>query len=249
MPVETAVKEQAARGGRATAAAPSGDRIGTVYQRLRDLIVSGRLAPGTRITEADVVERFGISRTPVRSALHRLQQEGYIRATKVGRRARLVVSPLTQEDLDELFGLVGEIEGFAARRAAALPARSRRALVMRLRELNGELRATAESASPEPDRFFDLDAAFHGAYVRVGGGPRVLALHDGIEPQAERYARIYVSALTDRIADSVSEHDRIVQAIEAGRADEAQRAVQVNWRNAAERLSGVIAKLGERGTW
>ncbi|HET9984386.1 MAG TPA: GntR family transcriptional regulator [Longimicrobiales bacterium] len=230
-------------------AALNGDRITAVYQKLRELIVSGRLAPGTRITEGDVVERFGISRTPVRSALQRLQQEGFIQATTLGRQARLVVSPLTQEDLDELFGLVGEIEGFTARRAAVLPAEARAAVARTLREKNDALARLAETPTPDPDRFFDLDFAFHGAYVQAGGGPRVLALHDGIAAQAERYARVYVSALTNRIDDSVREHATIISGIESGDPDAAQRAVQVNWRNAAERLGTVIAKIGERGIW
>lgn len=234
---------------RRSGATLNGDRITAVYQKLRELIVSGRLAPGTRITEGDVVERFGISRTPVRSALQRLLQEGFIQATTLGRQARLVVSPLTQEDLDELFGLVGEIEGFTARRAAALPADRRAAVVQTLREKNGALAALAENPTPDPDRFFDFDFAFHGAYVQAGGGRRVLALHDGIAAQAERYARVYVSALTNRIADSVHEHADIIAAIEAGDVDAAQRAVQVNWRNAAARLGTVIAKIGERGIW
>jgi DNA-binding GntR family transcriptional regulator len=227
----------------------NGDHINTVYQKLRELIVSGRITPGTRITEAEVVDRLGISRTPVRSAVHRLQQEGFIQAITLGKQARLVVSPLTQDDLDELFGLVGEIEGFAARRAAALSNQPRSALMRTLRAKNDALRALAESTHPDPNRFFELDASFHGAYVQVGGGRRVLSLHDHIAAQAERYARVYVSALVDRIGDSVGEHDHIISAIETGDPDAAQRAVQVNWRNAAARLSSVIVRMGERGIW
>jgi DNA-binding GntR family transcriptional regulator len=231
------------------APSPKGDRINVVYQKLRELIVSGRITPGARITEGEVVERFGVSRTPVRSAVQRLQQEGFIQAAAPGRQTRLVVAPLTQEDLDELFGLVGEIEGFAARRAAVLPGEQRASLVRTLHERNDALRTLAQRPHPDPDRFFELDAAFHGAYVQVGGGRRTLTLHDHIAPQAERYARVYVSALTNRIGDSVREHDIIVAAIEVGDADPAQRAVQVNWRNAAVRLSSVIARIGERGIW
>ncbi|MFB6240160.1 MAG: GntR family transcriptional regulator, partial [Gemmatimonadota bacterium] len=54
------------------------DRSGETYTRLRELIVRGQLAPGSRIIETDVAERLGVSRTPVRSALQRLEQEGFI---------------------------------------------------------------------------------------------------------------------------------------------------------------------------
>ena len=86
-------------------------------------------------------------------------------------------------------------------------------------------------------------------YVEAAARTRLLNWHDAIKPQAERYARVYVSALVDEIATSVQEHAAIVEAIGAGDADRAQRAVQTNWRNAAVRLSRVIDSVGERGSW
>ena len=59
------------------------------YRKLRELIVHGRLGPGTRVVEADIARRLEISRTPVRSALHRLQQEGYVVAYRSSRQARM----------------------------------------------------------------------------------------------------------------------------------------------------------------
>ena len=72
-----------------------GERPLVVYEQLRDLIVHGHLAPGSRIVESDVAGRLGVSRTPVRGALQRLQQEGYIVDPSGGRLARPTVSPLT----------------------------------------------------------------------------------------------------------------------------------------------------------
>src|SRR5688572_14725654 len=100
-----------------------------VYQKLRQLIIDGRLAPGTRVIETDVAERLGVSRTPVRGALQRLQQEGYIIASGTGQQSRLAVAPLTQEDARELFAIVGEIEGLGARWSAELAEDSRSSVV------------------------------------------------------------------------------------------------------------------------
>jgi DNA-binding FadR family transcriptional regulator len=77
----------------------------------------------------------------------------------------------------------------------------------------------------------------------------LLALHDAIKPQAERYARLYVTALTDELGLSVAEHEVIVQAIRDGDEDGAQRAIQTNWRNAAKRIGTVIGEWGETGGW
>ena len=62
-----------------------GDRVTVVYHRLRELIVRGRLAPGARIIETVIAARLGVSRTPVRAALQRLQQEGYVVVASPGQ--------------------------------------------------------------------------------------------------------------------------------------------------------------------
>jgi len=229
--------------------AARGDRIPRAYERLRELIVSGRLAPGSRVIESDIAARLGVSRTPVRSALHRLQQEGYIAGAGGGSEPRLTVAPLTQDDARDLFAIIGAIEGLAALDAAALARPARTDLVATLRELNGGLRQAARAARPDPMRIAELDTRFHRRYVEAGAGPRLLALHAAIKPQAERYVRLYTSALVDEISQSVAEHERIIEEIDAGSGEGARRAVHRNWRNAADRLSNVIQTLGERGSW
>jgi len=224
------------------------DNVSRVYRELRALIVSGQLPPGARIAERAVVARMGLSRTPVRSALHRLQQEGLV--ASVGRTGdqRLIVTPLTRGDGREVFLIVGHLEGLAAREAANLPPHRRRELARRLRQINRALAAAARSRS-SPSRAFDLDYEFHQAYVEHVAGPRLVALHRAIKPQTERYARLYVNVLLDQLPTSVKEHSVIASAIANGKPEAAQRAVETNWRNAAERLARVIAEHGERGIW
>jgi DNA-binding GntR family transcriptional regulator len=225
------------------------DRGTRVYEQLRELIVWGRIAPGTRIIEAEVATRLAVSRTPVRAALQRLQQEGYVVAAGKSQQSRLSVAPLTQDDARELFEIVAEVEGLAARRAAEQPESARLELVARLDGINAELDRAASAAEPDGRSIFDLDQAFHRTYVEVGGGPRLLALHDAVKPQSERYIRLYVSALVDEIGTSVREHDVIIRAIESGEPEFTQTAVRRNWRNAADRMGKVIEHLGERGAW
>ncbi len=226
-----------------------GERPLVVYEQLRDLIVHGHLAPGSRIVESDVALRLGVSRTPVRGALQRLQQEGYIVDPSGGRLARPTVAPLTSDDARELFHIVAEIEGLTARWAAGLPVGERRALARTLRALNADFRREAAVRRPDFNRLHDLDRSFHRTYVEAGAGRRLLALHTTIKPQAERYERLYVSLLVSDLQTSVTEHEAIAAAIERGNPDAAQRAVQTNWRNAAERLERVIDRAGERGSW
>jgi len=203
------------------------------------------LPPGARVAERAVVARMGLSRTPVRSALHRLQQEGLVASVGRAGDQRLIVTPLTLDDGREVFLIVGHLEGLAAREAAALPADRRKALVRELRTVNKAL-AVASRAKASPAQLFDLDLRFHQTYVDGVVGPRVAALHQAIKPQSERYARLYVNVLLDELPTSVKEHEAIAAAIAKGDPRAAQHAVETNWHNAAARLENVIAEHGER---
>jgi DNA-binding GntR family transcriptional regulator len=225
------------------------DRTTFAYERLRELIVHGQLAPGTRIVETDLAERLGVSRTPVRSAVQRLQQEGFLVPRGEGVQARPRVAPLTREDAGELFGIVGTLEGLAARRAAELPRKERANVVRELEAANRSLEKTPQESPESGNLFFERDQAFHAIYVAAGAGPRLRSLHDATKPQAERYIRLYVSTLYTEIGTSVREHEEIIQALDRGAPELAQKAVVTNWYNASLRLYKVIDVVGERGSW
>jgi DNA-binding GntR family transcriptional regulator len=226
-----------------------GDRVSLAYTRLRELIVAGRLAPGSRIIETAVATRLGVSRTPVRAALQRLQQEGYVMVTSPGQQSRMSVAPLTQDDARELFGMLAAVEGLAARWAARRPAEERAGIARDLREVNAALLEAATAKLRDVNRVFELDERFHRSVVEAGAGPRLLALHDSFKPQSERYGRIYSSALINEIGQSVDEHEDVVRGIEHGDGDAAEQALRLNWWNASERLAAVIGTVGERGSW
>jgi DNA-binding GntR family transcriptional regulator len=253
-PAPRATPAPASNNGSSPAGSTSGseddrsDNISRVYQELRSLIIWGQLPPGARIAERAVADRLGMSRTPVRSALHRLQQEGFVASYGRGRDQRLVVTPLTQDDAREIMLIVAHLESLAAHTAASLPSERRKQIVERLRAVNKEL-ASESRRHAAATRIHDLDQEFHRTYVEDVVGPRLLALHRSIKPQIERYTRLYISALVDELPTSVKEHESIVRAIAKGDAAAAQHAVERNWRNAADRLSRVIAQLGERGSW
>jgi DNA-binding GntR family transcriptional regulator len=236
------------RAARADGAGERLDNVSRAYHDLRSVIVWGQLPPGSRISERVIAERLGLSRTPVRSALHRLEQEGFVASAGKGRERRLIVAPLTRDDGQEVYFIVGHLEGLAARMAATLPAARRKALATRLRELNREL-ALESRKREDASRVFDLDLEFHRSFVEDVVGPRLLTLHRAIKPQSERYSRLYVTVLLDELSASVKEHEAIAASIAKGDPDAAQRAAESNWHNAARRLARIIAQHGERGSW
>jgi DNA-binding GntR family transcriptional regulator len=226
-----------------------GSSTDTAFIALRELIVQGHLAPGSWIVESDLAGVLKISRTPIRAALQWLQHEGYVVARSTGSKSRMMVAPLTLSDAQELCGIVGRIEGMAGRYTLLLSPAQRSSLVATLKKLNSEMVKTAKSSNPDPDRFVQIDTAFHDKIVEGCGLPRLLAIYNAIKPQTDRYWKSYSTTNNEDMRASCAEHDGIIASIAKGDGEKVESALQINWDKGAERLVKTIMKLGERGSW
>jgi DNA-binding GntR family transcriptional regulator len=222
----------------------------TAYARLRDSIVTLRLAPGAQLTEIELGRRLGVSRTSVRTALLRLQQEGLVVAAGAAGSGRARVAPMTTDDMRELFLMVGALDGAAARMAAALPEERRAAIVREGEAINGQLRALSGGDASDIRAAQDLDLRFHRCYERAAG-PRLLAKLNTLHARRERYVRVYTEALIHAhgVRESLDEHGAILGAIAAGDAGAAERHAAFNYRNGLERYGRLVAMRGEQETW
>jgi len=229
--------------------AEHGTSVGLAFQMVRDLIVHGNLAPGSWIVEGDLCEHLNMSRTPVRGALYLLQREGYVLEYRNGSKSRMIVAPLTKEDASELYPIIGRIEGLAGRRTAGLTEQERHALAAQLTAINLKLDKIACERGYDGPVIFDLDHEFHRLLVSAGSGPRLKAMHRAVEPQTERYWRLYASSIINELHVSVKEHEEIIAALLEGNADRLERALFTNWENGCRRLANVIDIFGERGSW
>jgi DNA-binding GntR family transcriptional regulator len=225
-----------------------GRSLGT-YRKLRRLIVQGRLAPGSRIVERELADRLDVSRTPVRSAIQRLRQEGYIVSAGDGKRSENAVAPLTREDARELLYILGTLEGLAASRCAEADEATRHELAEELATVNERLREAARREPTDRQGILTLDERFHATYVEAGAGSRLRAFHEMVRPQKERYLRFYMGGLVNEIETSIGEHEVIVDAIRRGDPAAAGEAVEATWKNGAKRLAAVIERRGESGSW
>jgi DNA-binding GntR family transcriptional regulator len=111
-------RKQSSAAGQPRDKAEHGTSLLIAFQEIRELIVHGRMSPGTWIVEADLAERLNMSRTPVRGAIHWLQREGYVLEQRHVSKSRMIVAPLTKEDANELYLIIGRLEGIAGRGVA-----------------------------------------------------------------------------------------------------------------------------------
>jgi DNA-binding GntR family transcriptional regulator len=220
-----------------------------VYRQLRDLIVSLKLSPGMPLSESALTLRLGVSRTPIREALQRLQQERFVVMIQTGAVSRMLVAPLTVQDMRELHAILSVLEGLAARHAAQLPDVPRAALAERMATLNSRLRVAWKEGTARVREAQDLHVQFHRAFVEAAAETRLRAELDALQPQVERYERVYTGFLASEFKESLQEHDAIVEAIASGDADRAERQVICNWRLGTERYARIVQNLGERGSW
>lgn len=224
-------------------------RSGAVYASLRDLIVRGQVSPGTRVSEAEVASRFGVSRTPAREALARLHQEGFLVTTGSPVRTQLAVSPLTIPDLTELYTLMGALEGVAARGIAGLEAARRAGIAGELETLTRRFEEGRTRVDPDLAGVFELHDAFHRMLVDEGAGTRTREAVEAIRPQVNRYEWVYAPLVGGSHEATFAEHGAIVRAVAGGAPDEIERAVRANWWNGSTRLAEAIRRAGTRGSW
>ena len=213
------------------------------FERLRDLIVKGRIPSGARVVEAEVALRFGVSRTPVREALARLLHERYLVPSSGEKRTQLVVAPFTSADVQELWGIVGALESYAVSLIISLSADQRTTIADELRYLNLKLNAAASARPRDPDKLLTLQTAFHVRFVNECTGPQFRAIYDAIRPKVQRYEWIYGTQQDAEYGPSTKEHRRIIAAIRTGDAITARVAVRTHWTKAADRTVRIIDAL------
>ena len=221
----------------------------TAFLAIRELIVTGSLAPGSWLVESNLASRLGISRTPIRAALLWLQHEGYVVAREGAAKSRVNVAPLTRQDAIELYAIVGHLEGIAGRLAAELPESKRKPLVATLTKLNARLTKMAQASKTPRNEFASVDTQFHDTIVEAGAGQRLLTIYNAIKPQTERYWQFYATSGSGDLSKSITEHNQIIEAISTGNGNATERKLKANWENGTERLIKLISEAGERGNW
>ena len=204
------------------------------YLALRQSIRTLHLAPGQMVRERDVVEALGMSRTPVREALVRLETEGWV---QIIPRHGFLVNPLAADDLQQMYEIVEGLDGMATALATT------RTTAETLSSLEATLQQQIEALDRNDlIKWAELDDVFHLQIVKLSGNARLRDLVENYNDQLYR-ARLYTINLRPKPTHSVEEHRSIFEAMRAGEAERARLQMQDHRRRARTEILQVIRAL------
>lgn len=199
----------------------------SVFLTLEEEILSGELKRGDTLTEMSLSERLGVSRTPLRAALHRLDDEGLV---KIETNRGAVVVGVTHDDLVNIYKIRMRLEGLASGEAA----------INITKEDLGELRDSVELSEfylkkQDTEHLKELDSTFHNIIYRASGNRHLEKILSEMHRNIRTYRKISLT-VPDRLERSIKEHREILKAIESGDSALADRLTYEHIHAALENL-------------
>ena len=194
------------------------------YVTIRDAIVDGTLAPGERLRDQELCTWLGLSRTPVREALNRLEQDGLV---ETAPQRYTQVAPLYRREVRDAFRVVAAVHALAAQ--LAVPHLTDKDF----KALRAANRRFAEALERDRvDAALAADDAFHAIFVDAAANGEIPRVLDRLMPRIRRLERLRFGSLDGR--DSVRQHDAIVGAAAAGESAKTSTLVRENWLSPRE---------------
>jgi DNA-binding GntR family transcriptional regulator len=192
-----------------------------VYAALREEIVGAELEPGAKISENELAERLGVSRTPIREALGRLREEQLV---EVVPQLGTFVSPISTEAVTDAQFIREALE------CAAIRAAAERATDEDVAALEQNVRAQEQARDDgDMDAWYLLDDAFHRALCDLSGHPGVWAANERAKSHLNRLRRISLT-MPDYIPEMIAEHRAVIAAVAAHDPDAAEQNLRHHLR-------------------
>jgi DNA-binding GntR family transcriptional regulator len=202
------------------------------YVRLRDAILDGTLEPGEQLKDAEIAEWLGLSRTPIREALARLEEYGLVE-TAPNRYTR--VTPLSAVDAQDAFTVVAALHSLAAWLGAPRVEESELAT---MRKANEDFAAALRAN--DVDRALAADDRFHAVLVQASANREIARSLERLMPKVRRLERARFGSLAGR--RSVQGHDQIIALCASGEAEAAAQAVREQWLALGALIDQTFAK-------
>ncbi|TDE15878.1 GntR family transcriptional regulator [Jiangella asiatica] len=203
-----------------------------VYRELRRAILEGAIAPGERLTTMSLAERLGVSRTPIRAALVRLQADGLV-DSEGGRSAR--VRPLTVDEVEQAYDVAMGLEGVAVYRLAQHADDTQKDDLLRVV-------SRMETAAERGDRgaWVEADEQFHQLLAELTGNPLLRQVMERVETIIGRLRFMSLHIYPQGAATSAHEHRAVVDAIRDGEPERARQQHHDHWERVRQANVGFL---------
>ena len=207
-----------------------------VAETLREAIVNGTLNPGERLMEIQLAEELGVSRTPVREAIRKLELEGFV--IMIPRRGTYVAD-LSIRDINEVFEIRTALDVLAAGLAVE---RITEDELEQLERLLVEIGKSIEGDEIDIDKIVETDSQFHDVLYKASRNDRLVGIINNLREQITRFRSISMQ-YPGRMKVSVEEHRQLVEAIAERNTELAQQIAREHMENSEQTL---LQELNER---
>ncbi len=204
-----------------------------VYEELKRQILRGRITPGTRMMEVELAEEMGVSRTPVREAIRKLEKEGLV---TIEPRKGAYASEISVKDMVDVLEVREDLEGFAASLAAGKITADE---VAELKEITESYSDAVKNNDTE--KMITFDEKFHKRIVASSGNKTLIQLSETVQELALRFRYLYYDDFS-RYVNMPVEHKEILDALTSGDGDMARQAADDHVR----KLKEFVIKEGDR---
>jgi DNA-binding GntR family transcriptional regulator len=207
---------------------------GSLKDEIENEIIAGRFPPGERLDEVSLAERYGVSRTPIREALHALAASGLL---EVRPHRGTIVAEVSPDRLFEMFEVMGEMEAMCARHAA------RRMIEAEHRELDAAHAACGVAAQKgDSDQYYYENERFHFCIYEGSHNGFLTEQSKILHRRLQPYRRLQLR-VRNRMATSFREHGEIAAAIKAGNGEEAANLLRHHVVVQGERFADLVSSL------
>lgn len=204
-----------------------------VYNTILSWIVEGKLCPGEKLLDKDLAESMGVSRTPVREALRRLEDKNLVESS-ANRWTR--VAEVSVEESEKIYPVIWSMEELAAAEAIDLLTTED---FRKMKQANLALAQALEEGDALKSSKADL--AFHDVFVARSGNPYLSAILQDLKIQCRRMEAIYFKGIGSG-RYSLEEHNGILDALKSGNLDLAQSRIRGNWQSSLKRFTMISSE-------
>lgn len=207
------------------------------YRNIKAWIQTGKVPPGALIDEVEAIQQLGMSRTPVREALLRLQAEGYI---EIRRHKGIRVLPLSSSDMREMYQVISALETMAVSLIVEKHASAED--LASLSDIINDMEA--QLAAGDVDKWGEADEHFHRELMRLSGNKKLYAIGCQMRDFAQRAHRVALRMQSDHYrARSTRNHAKLVSSLLRGEAGDAAQSHQEQRQRGEDALIGVVEKF------